>query len=362
MKNYLPVSLLFLTIFFFTCSTPEQNGTNEKFDIDIRVDPAVELFCTIQRLAGTHQYTWNDFPKYVNEVDDYFGSFRDHPAIRLAIKLRNENWINGSAPMALAIYLNTPPQLEPRNTFIPLPDDLDARWTEDITFEFIEAARKFAVDSRFMEFYNGHQELYIQSVQNLYQNIKDEELIAWFHNYFGYKPDKYTIIIGMQNGYGNYGLKITRKESANEYISIIGATSPFWRKVPRLSNNWIIPTIVHEFCHSYINPLVDENYEKLRTAGEIMYRNRPPQDYTSDRIMLYEYLVRACTIRYSYAKNHRGAAKSQIWNYKKKGFPAIGGVVELLEKYEANRNKYVTMSDFMPLVVEYFNTYANSLD
>ena len=93
-----------------------------------------------------------------------------------------------------------------------------------------------------------------------------------------------------------------------------------------------------------------------------MYRNRQPQGYTSNKIMLYEYLVRACTIRYFYAKDDLVAAKSQIRKDKKRGFPAIKGLVELLEKYEANRNKYVTMSDFMPLVVEYFNTYAKSLD
>lgn len=350
-----------LSIFFLKCSSPEQNVDINDSDICIKVDPAVELFCTIHRLAETHQYTENEFPKYINEIEDYFGSFHDHPTIKLAIKLRNEHWINGSAPMALAIYLKTPPQLEARNNLCPPPDDLDARWTEEITIEFIEAAKKFAKDTRFMEFYNNHQELYEKSAQNLYQNLKNEDLLLWFQNYFGYKPEIYTIIIGMQNGYGNYGLTITQEDSATEYISIIGATSPWWRKVPRFSDNWIIPTVVHEFCHSYINPLVDENFEKLCTAGEIMYRNRPPKDYTSYRIMLYEYLVRACTIRYLYGENYL-SAKSQIRKDKKKGFPAIEGLVELLEKYEANRNKYVTMSDFMPLVVEYFNTYAKSLD
>lgn len=350
-----------LSVFFLKCSTPEQNVTNENFDIDIRVDPAVELFCTIHRLAKTDQYTTNDFSKYINEIEEHFGSFRDHPTIKLAIKLRNEHRINGSAPMALAIYLKTPHQLVPRNTLCPPPDDLDARWTEEITIEFREAAKKFAKDTRFMEFYNNHEELYKKCNQNFYKILKNEDLLTWFHNYFSYKPEKYTIIIGMQNGYGNYGLTITRADSSKEYISIIGATSPWWRKVPKFSDNWIIPTIVHEFCHSYINPLIDENFEKLCTAGETMYRNRQPQGYTSYRIMLYEYLVRACTIRYLYAKKYL-AAKSQIWKDKKRGFPAIEGLVELLEMYEANRNKYVTMSDFMPLVIDYFNTYAKSLD
>ncbi len=61
MKNYLIISFLILSIFFLTCSTPEQNVSNEDFDIDIRVDPTVELFCIIHRLAETPQYTEMNF-------------------------------------------------------------------------------------------------------------------------------------------------------------------------------------------------------------------------------------------------------------------------------------------------------------
>ena len=362
MKNYLIISFLILSIFFLTCSAPEQNVSNEDFDIDIRVDPTVELFCIIHRLAETHQYTENEFSKYINEIEDHFNSFRDHPTINLAIKLRNEYWINGSAPMALALYLDTPPQLKPRNTLIPPPDDLDARWTTDIIPEFIEAARVFAKDTQFMEFFNSHQELYEQSVQNLYQNLKNEDLLSWFQNYFGYSPEKYTVIIGMQNGYGNYGLKITQKDNTNEYISIIGASSPWWRKAPKFSDYWIIPTVVHEFCHSYINPIVDEYDEKLKKAGKIMYSKIQPKGYISYKFMLYEYLVRACTIRYFYSKKDFKTINRQIKDDKKRGFPAIEGLVNLLEKYEANRNKYTTMSDFIPEIEDYFNTYAEALN
>ncbi len=96
-------------------------------------------------------------------------------------------------------------------------------------------------------------------------------------------------------------------------------------------------------------------------ASEIMYRNCQPEGYTSSRIMLYEYLVRACTIRFLSTSNYF-TAKSQIWKDKKRGFPAIEGLVELLEVYEANRDKYVTMSDFMQEIEHYFNEYTKSLN
>jgi len=89
-----------------------------------------------------------------------------------------------------------------------------------------------------MEFFNTHRNFYDKSVQSLYKNLKNKNVLPWFQSFFGYEPEKYTIIIGMQNGNGHYGLKITQKDGTNEYISIIGASSPSrWNGVPRFSSD-----------------------------------------------------------------------------------------------------------------------------
>ena len=93
-----------------------------------------------------------------------------------------------------------------------------------------------------------------------------------------------------------------------------------------------------------------------------MYSKVQPQGYTSYKFMLYEYLVRACTIRYFYSKKDFKTINRLIKNDKKRGFPAIEGLVNLLEKYEVNRNKYNTMSDFIPEIKDYFNTYVEALN
>lgn len=366
MKKIHAILSIYLLFFSFACSTNEPNVCDNDFGIDIRVDPTVELFCTIYRLAGIDQYTVNDLPKYISDIKEYFIPFRDHPTIKLAIDLREENRINGSAPMALAVYLDTPPVLKGRNTLNPPPSDLDPRWSKDIIPEFIEAARKFSRDTNFMEFFNSHQEFYNQCVQNLTKNLKRKNLVSWFQNYFGYKSEKYTIIIGMQTGYGNYGLKITQKDSSREFISIIGASTPWWRNTPGFSENWIIPTVVHEFCHSYINPLVAEYNEELKEVGQNLYPSHQPklqsQGYIDYKIMFDEYLVRACTIRYLNEKKKYWQIERQIKNDKNRGFPAIRDLVNIFEKYEKNRNTYNTLTDFMPEILNYFYKYARSIE
>ena len=334
--------------------------------IDIRVEPAVELFCVIYRLAQMDQYTVNKLPKYVKKIEEHFGSFANHPAVDMAVSLRANNRINGSAPMALAVYLNPPPQLIPRNDLNPLPHDLDPRWKPDIINEFIDAARLFAKDTRFMDFYNSQLELYSKSVQSLTESLREEDLLTWFTNYFGYQPGKYSIVVGMQTGNGNYGLQITNMDGVHEYISIIGANSPsFWDGIPRFSFWWFIPTVVHEFCHSYINPLVDKYDNLFRESGESMYPYHEaklrPLGYSSYQIMMHEYLVRACTIRYLYSKQKFKQIDKRLEIDEEQGFPIIRGLVDLLEEFESNRVQYKTLEEFIPEIADYFDTYALSL-
>lgn len=357
--------IIILTIFamiFSSCFQNDEDYSNKDFAIEIKVDPVVELFCTIHRLANTNQYNTNKFPKYVNDVEDYFREYKKHEAINLAIQQRNQNGINGSAPMSLALYLDSLPDLKPINSLSSSPEGLDHRWTENEAKEFISAAKSFSTTTSFMKFYNSKQELYKKSINNLYNHIRRDSILEWFEMYFGFQPGKYTIIIGMQNGHGNYGLTVTHKDGTKEYIAIIGASTKFWSNTPSFSNRWITPNIVHEFCHSYINPLVDKNYETLKESADKIFDKEPPANYYLPKIMMYEYLVRACTIRYFYSKNDQATINRRIKIDKQDGFPAIEELVELLEKFETNRDKYENIDDFMPEIQLYFNSYAKKME
>ena len=157
--------IIILTIFPIIFSSFLQNDEdylNKDFPIDIKVDPTVELFCTIHRLANTDQYTSDNFPQYISDVEDYFERYTSHKAVNLAIQQRNQNGINGSAPMSLAVYLNSPPSLTSKNSFSPYPEGLDYRWTETEINEFIDAAKSFSTNSDFMDFFNSKKKCIIR--------------------------------------------------------------------------------------------------------------------------------------------------------------------------------------------------------
>jgi Domain of unknown function (DUF4932) len=354
-------------LIFLTCvnCTRKNETSSERESLNVYVDPTMELFCIIHRLADTGHDNSKELPKYINDIETYFGHYRDHRAVKLAKRLWESHRINISALSTLAVYIDSPPDLTPRNLLDPLPSEIDNRWTVDLVSEFIDASRDFARDTKFMEFFHSQEELYSRATMNLKGCLDDENMLVWFRDYFGYVPNNYTIIVGMQTGWGNYGASISGQDSTREFYSIIGAHSPFfWNDVPRFSSKDVTGIVVHEFCHPYINPLVENQRELLREAGEVLYPYHKKILSKTGTLrwdhMMNEYIVRACVIRYFIAKNDMKSVKRQITYDERYGYIDIRALSELLEEYENNRDKFTNFNSFLPRIANHFNQFAMS--
>jgi len=333
--------------------------------ITISVDPAVELISIIYRLAGMPQYDLRELPGYIADIEEHFRPFRNHRAVETARDLAASHRINGSAPMALAVYL-TFPELEGEAPLDPPPPDLDHRWTPDIIAEFLSAVRDFASVSSFSEFYASRSEYYNLSVESLRSSLEGHDILPWLQEFFGKEPERYAIIVGMQQGYGNYGLSTTSEDGSVEYISIMGANSPaIFRKVPSFSQWWFIPTVVHEFAHSFVNPAVYATETLLEDVSERLYpyhrAKMMEQGYSTWQHMAFEYLVRASVNRYLLEHEDENGYRRRIEADQNQGFPGIILLTERLAEYEENRNLYPDLEAFMPRVAGCFEEILRTL-
>src|SRR5208337_1360327 len=131
--------------------------------------------------------------------------------------------------------------------------------------------------------------------------------------------------------------------------------------LPSFSGSFL-DTMVHEFVHSYANPLVDKYYAQLARAGDQL--NDPLRDamrrqgYGDGRTLLYESMVRAATIRYSFEHAGPEAARRAEESERVRSFLWMGELCDLLATYEKNREAYPTLDSFMPKVVLFFNDEA----
>ena len=329
------------------------------------VDERVELMCILFRLAGYEEYNCGRIDSYVADVDKTFGSFRDHPAVQLAQSLRGKRSIGFDACMSLAVHVTDAKTLKECVPFDPQPATLDSRWTPRDARAFLREARKFAEESQFPKFFSGHRPLY-QAAEGRVQALLDKEgHLEWFPEFFGERPgSRFTLAIALLNGPNNYGPRCRLPEGKEELYCILGAWSKDAKGQPTFDRS-VVETVVHEFCHSYANPIIDRHEAELKPAGEKLYARvaaaMQRQAYGNWKTMLYESLVRACTIRQIRRHQGEAAAWLKILEEQRRQFRWIKPLSDLLGEYEKQRDRYPTLESFAPRIVAFFNAQAEKL-
>ena len=330
--------------------------------LTVVVDPRVELISIIFRLAGNREYNQGKFISYIAAVEKQFGQHRKHPVVQLATALRKKYSVCYDAPMSLAVHLTDANSLQLRLPLEPRPDGLDERWLPDDVRDFLEKARQFVKESKFDEFLKSQQPVYDKAVADLESLLKTEAHLEWFDDFFGARPGaEFHIALGMVSGPGNYGphIKLADRE---EYYCILGVWKlAFWGFGGPKFDKTALPIIIHEFCHSYANPIVDAHASQFEQSGEKIFEKvgdkMKRMAYSNWLTMMRESLVRACVVRYMATTQGPESAQQQINSEINNGFLWMQELSDLLAQYEQDRNQYKTLDVFFPKIVDFFNNY-----
>lgn len=328
----------------------------------IGVDPRVELMSIVFRLAGNNEYTQGDVPSYLDAIDRYFSPYRNHKAIQIAQELEKTDGVSFDAPMNLAVHLEDVQSLAERIPFDRPDAGLDKRWHGVKARRFVEALRSFVADTKFTEFLKSQQALYDVTNTRLRKFVETNLDLEWYTRFFGVRsPVRFVIVPGLVNGGPSYGASFVGSDGITEMYAIPGVWEVDAQGLPRFTGDFL-ETTVHEFIHSYSNPLVDKNYAQLAKAGDQLYgpvsSAMRRQAYGDGRTLLCESMVRAATIRY--ISDHQGpeSARRATQSELNNSFLWIDDLCELLATYEKDREKYPTLEAFMPNVVRFFNDAA----
>ena len=207
-------------------------------------------------------------PSYVDDVERQFGPFRGHPAVTLARKLRETHGITIDACMSMAVHLTDVNTLEERISLDPRPPSLDSLWTPEDARAFFRELRKFAAESRFPEFLAAHRELYQMVEDRKNQLLDNEGHLEWFPEFFGDRTgSRFTLALGLLNGPCNYGPRCRLPDGTEELYCILGTWAKDAAGKPTFGSG-VLETVVHEFCHSYTNAIIDRHEAELKSAGE----------------------------------------------------------------------------------------------
>ncbi|HWQ92843.1 MAG TPA: DUF4932 domain-containing protein [Clostridia bacterium] len=335
-------------------------------DLHIAVDSRVELLSLVFRLAGNPEYNQARVASYASEADQHFAPFRDHSAIELARRLRNTQGISYDACMSMAVHLTDGESLQLRVPLDPWPEGLDSRWTPQSARNFVNQIQQFAKDSAFHDFFQAHKPLYQTTTNRLSELMKKSMHLDWFNDFFGERPrSRFTLIPGLLNGGACYGARCAESSGTTELFCILGVWQTDAEGLP-VFNNSMLSTVVHEFSHSYANPVIDGCRRELAAAGTALYKpvsqRMRAQAYGNAHTMLCESLVRACQVRYHHRFDGPDAARKAIAGEVKRGFLWMEELAAVLAQYETNRQAFPTLASFSPRLVDFFNNYATSFE
>jgi hypothetical protein len=334
--------------------------------IQIVVDPRVELMSIVFRLAGNLEYCQGRVVSYAKDVDEYFAKFRDHPAVEMARRLRDNAGIVLDAPMSLAVHVTNVFSLEERVRLAPRPPELDFRWTPDSARGFLTVLRSFVKDADFKGFLEHHQNFYRTAVERLSAVLDGPKVRAWFDGFFGARPNwDFIVALGLLNGGSSYGPSIRLPAGRGEIYSILGVSTVDNAGLPKFEPS-VVATIIHEFSHAYANPLIEAHKAELETAAKKIFHqvadDMRKQAYGSWEPIMYESLVRACCVRYTLAFNGPEAAAQEVNYNRNRRFLWTGELANLLGEYEKQRDRYPTLDSFFSKITAFFTKYSRNIE
>ena len=120
---------------------------------------------------------------------------------------------------------------------------------------------------------------------------------------------------------------------------------------------------MHEFSHSFVNPLTEKNIDEVNKSSELfepIKEKMKEQAYSSWYVCVNEHLVRINVIRMR-IKSEGESIKDDLMEYEEsRSFIYISQLDTLMQRYESNRSRYPTYEDFYPEIINLFNTLADN--
>jgi len=338
-----------------------------------KVDKRVELLSIVFRLAERPEYSKKMFRLYDDRVERYFEEYKNHELIQFTKSMIKERGMAYDAPMTMAIHLD-----DNLNLVADVTDvwQRDPRWTKENAENFVPLLQKFYKDTQFVKFFKDNVDLYTETVKR-FTPYKQMDL-NWYLKFFGKEPtETFSVIIGLGIGTSNYGPSLDFTNGNKNVYSIMGVSRFDNESLPEFEISNALAIMIHEFGHSFVNYLTEKNKEAFKESGEKIFSvvkdEMAKQAYREWVTMLNEALVRASVIKY--LKDHdfeqwiievQNEVLESVSDYmikweKKRGFLWIEELIDELEKYDKQRDKYPTLESYMPKLVEAYKIWADNI-
>ena len=297
------------------------------------------------RLAGLEEYQARGIAAYDRAVDAHFAPYRAHPAIATLQRLRGSRRVGYNAIVEAALA-SAPVTWAPVVPLAPWPASLDPRWDAASLGEFARAAAAFERDTGARAFFASQAAIQSQAEASIRANLDGRLQPGWYE---ALRPcaglRRFVVVPGLLDGLNSYAVRI------GDTVYGVLATPAFgdgdaiaYPADPQLA------LLVHEFHHACMNPWVDANAGALMPAAartfDVVRERLQALAYSNPRILLYETMVRANTLRYLRQHGEDAGFARLVDEDEGKGFPWTPELADVL-----TRRLKLTPAEELPAVI-----------
>jgi len=324
-------------------------------ELKMSVNPQIELLTIIQYLAASNMVCKDNYG-YADSVQAWFAPFKAHPVLQQFHDFEKKGF-SYDLPVEYIMLFEGVPLLN-RDKALPSyllrmhNERIQAIGSETDFESLISNINDFVAKSHFDQFFAKQEGFYKNQLSRVDSLLKDSGFVETLENWYGYKQNSYNLIIApLQDG--GYGPCFTNKSGGNDLYCLTALPSD---KDESIVLQQLAAMIFHEFSHSYVNPLVEEYYPRLKKAGnlhKLIKQQMENQAYELWWTVLAEHFVRASSIR---MEQKNSVAVSLNFNKdrdKQQGFIYIDFILDGLKEYETEHSKFgINYNDYFPVLVK----------
>lgn len=327
-----------------------------EFSLDPRLelDGVMELLAFDLKVPGKKRHA-TDFMhpdlEYVRAARKYFAPYKNHPAIKYRAEAKVRAFDLGQRGQGL-MRLSPLPDLKPHSQisisflagYLGGPEELE-RW--------LQSLRDFAVDSKFMAFYDKYSPLLEPELAQLRKEIEKADYIGKIEAYTGLPFEGRYLFVLSPFIQSDTGANIVQRgeDGLADIISVVGPIEDTGPDNLRCTYQRLHARIWHEAAHGVLDN-VTELY------GEDIAKKQPPQqkatrEYQNWMHHVREHMVRSVMLRLVSREISEALSDEELQHEEDCGLPYLKIFKKrIVAEYEKDRKKYPTFADFYPRLLD----------
>jgi hypothetical protein len=288
------------------------------------------------------------------KIADQFKKYQESENLKILNEFFKNNW-----------YLNY------TEFVINLPDFPTDLQKEELTFKnlfgsieeeqrFIFAFNNFYKEIDFGNFLEEYQPYYVKMIKEVKRNLPDESFITEMEHLYDNQPSGYFLNASLTMPFSQ-GFAISK----NDNIGYVFGSLTLPLEIDDLNNlklgygnsSQLRNISVHEFGHSFVNPVVDQIEDTIINQKEFLFEpikeKMSNQAYSSWKISLYEHFVRAGEIFIAKQLDDQETANELSKDYiENRKFIYLDQIIPAMEFWYNNEYFTKSYSDFVKETIE----------